>query len=436
MFGCDLIKKTKRKKKKIKKRGKHKLERQNKVTTKLSIIIFLITLYILIFIFGENNTNLEQYQAAILPEIKSYEKNINLNPEVIYEFRKINCDNKLIEENPKFEKSKNPDVSVIMIIYNQAHCIYKGIRSIQNQSLKNIEIILVDGCSQDNSTEVIKEFQKEDPRIILIAHDTNKGMLNARVDGVREAKGKYITILDGDDALSQKDILKNCLFIAQKGKFDVVEFKAKGFRYGKPVNVVYDYTYRNASHIIYQPELKTKFLDQMGDSNNNWLFNRVIWGKFIENKFFKKVIQFIGPEYTDDFINGADDTLLALSVFRLAKSYYITNEMGYYCSYDEKNGQFPKLENKVCKVNNKIKNLGYYKFFKFVINKIADDDKLKIMEFTDLSRLTPHLENRPDFDDRHYKVISYVHDKMLEWNCLNKGQKDYIIKLKDQFKRN
>ena len=403
--------------------------------TKLPIILFLFILYLLnIYIIGKNNRNLEEYQASVLPEIKSYENNINSDMETLYEFRKINCDNKLIEENPKFEKSKNPDVSVIMIVYNQAHCIYKGLRSVQNQSLKNIEIILVDGCSQDNTTEVIKEYQKEDPRIILISHDTNKGMLNARVDGVREAKGKYITILDGDDALSHKGILEHLFYIAQKGKFDVVEFKAKGFSNGRPVNYVYDYSNRNASHIIYQPELQTKFLDQYGP-NSYGLFNRVIWGKLIENKLFKKVIKFIGPEYTDDFINDADDSLLALSVFHLAKSYYITNEMGYYCSYDEKNNRFPKLENKICKANNKIKNLGYYKFFKFVVDKISDNDKKRSMVFNDLVKLTPHLENKPDFDDRHYKVISHVHDKMLKWDCLNKEQKDYIIKLKEQFKK-
>ena len=60
-------------------------------------------------------------------------------------------------------------------MYNQAHHIHKGLRSVQNQSLKNIEIIIVDDCSLDNSTEVIKEYQKEEPRIILISHDTNKG---------------------------------------------------------------------------------------------------------------------------------------------------------------------------------------------------------------------------------------------------------------------
>ena len=158
---------------------------------------------------------IEQIQANVLPEIKSFENSINLNQQIFYEFRKINSENKLIEENPNFQKSNNPDITVVMTMYNQAHCIYKGLRSVQNQSFKNIEIIIVDDCSEDNSTDVIKEYQKEDPRIILITHDANESRMKARTDGIRAAKGKYITIIDGDDAFIHKDILKHSFFIAQ-----------------------------------------------------------------------------------------------------------------------------------------------------------------------------------------------------------------------------
>ena len=81
-------------------------------------------------------------------------------------FVRIN-DNKLIKGNVKFKKSINPDITVIITIYNQAHCIHKCLRSVQNQSLKNLEIIIIDDCSLDNSIEIIKNYQKEDERIIL-----------------------------------------------------------------------------------------------------------------------------------------------------------------------------------------------------------------------------------------------------------------------------
>ena len=203
---------------------------------------------------------IEQIQANVLPEIKSFENSINLNQQIFYEFRKINSENKLIEENPNFQKSNNPDITVVMTMYNQAHCIYKGLRSVQNQSFKNIEIIIVDDCSEDNSTDVIKEYQKEDPRIILITHDANESRMKARTDGIRAAKGKYITIIDGDDAFIHKDILKHSFFIAQKANLDVVEFKGSGHQNGRPVNVVYQYN-NEYSKIIFLSLLTTIVTD-------------------------------------------------------------------------------------------------------------------------------------------------------------------------------
>ena len=53
---------------------------------------------------------------------------------------------KFIEQNPNFQKSENPILTVIMTMHNQAHCIHKCLRSIKNQSIKNIEILIIDDC--------------------------------------------------------------------------------------------------------------------------------------------------------------------------------------------------------------------------------------------------------------------------------------------------
>jgi len=253
-----------KKKPKFNLRTRKKIKKKSSIIlqNKLFIILFLIISYITLYLFNKRKIPLEQYHTTVLPEIISYENNLNLNTKIFDEFRRINSENKLIEDNITFKKSNTPDITVIMTMYNQAHCIYKGLRSVQNQSFKNIEIIIVDDCSEDNSTEVIKEFQKEDPRILLILHDTNEGEIKSRTDGIRKAKGKYITIIDGDDALIHKDILNDSFFIAQKGKLDVVQFKGKGYSKGRPVNTVYNFFKKNFSNIIYQPELRTKFIEQ------------------------------------------------------------------------------------------------------------------------------------------------------------------------------
>ena len=261
-------------------------------------------------------------------------------------------------------------------MYNQAHCIYKGLRNVQNQSIKNLEIIIVDDCSEDNSTEVIKEYQKEDPRIVLIIHDANESRMKPRTDGIWKAKGKYITIIDGDDALIHKDILKNSLFIAQKANLDVVEFKGSGHRYGRPVNVVYQYN-DEYSNIIYQPELRNKFIRKIG--NIYELFNTIIWAKLIKNEVFQKTLEYIGSEYVDDYSNEYEDVIMAEGIFHVAKSYYIMKEIGYYNSYDEKDNGYPLTKKGKCKIKNIIKKFALIKFYKFLVEKNNKNDIEKQM---------------------------------------------------------
>ena len=343
-------------KKKIKYKFKFRLNKKkfllNYSLYKSFIIFFLISLYGYYIIYNNNQAKIITVKDSIFQEIVSFENNLNLTPQIFDEFRKINCDNKLLEENIKFKKSWFPDISIIITIYNQAEFIHKALRSVQNQSLKNIEIIFIDDCSLDNSLEIIKEYQKEDERIILISHDTNEGEIKSRTDGIRKAKGKYITIIDGDDALTHKDILKNSLYIAQKANLDVVEFISRiYFRKHKPKN--YDYASLNVTHILYQPELKEKFFQKI-DKNRYYLMNRVIWAKLIKRKVFKQLLDYIGSEYVDDYINEAEDTLMAVGLFNFAKSYYVMKEVGYYYSSEGKK-QAKIIENKVCKVNNKLK---------------------------------------------------------------------------------
>ena len=209
-----------------------------------------------------------------------------------------------------------------MTVYNQAHCLHKCLRSIQNQSIKNIEIIIIDDCSLDNTTEVIKEYQKEDPRIVLISHHSNEGTIKSRTDGIRKAKGRYITIIDGDDSLIYKDILKHSLYIALKANIDAVEFKHAIINEGKIKRVINNYSFTNTTKIIYQPELRTKFIFIQ---NKNAFFNRnrLICGKLIKNELFQKMLMYIGNKYTEDYIIEAEDTIMAISLFHLANSYYI-----------------------------------------------------------------------------------------------------------------
>ena len=97
-------------------------------------------------------------------------------------------------------------VSVVIPIYNVEKYIKRCVESIQNQSIRDIEIILVDDCTPDASIEIIKGLALQDNRIKILHHIDNKGPMCARETGYMVANGEYITFCDGDDSLPENSL--------------------------------------------------------------------------------------------------------------------------------------------------------------------------------------------------------------------------------------
>lgn len=94
-------------------------------------------------------------------------------------------------------KIKTPTVTVIIPTYNRAHLVGRAIQSVLNQTYQDLEIILVNDGSTDNTEEIVKVFN--DDRIRYIRHDENKGAAAARNTGIEAALGEYIAFQDSDD---------------------------------------------------------------------------------------------------------------------------------------------------------------------------------------------------------------------------------------------
>lgn len=90
-----------------------------------------------------------------------------------------------------------PLISAIIPTHNRAELLARAIQSVQRQTYPNLEIIVVDDASDDQTRELVERV--EDPRIRYIRHDTNRGGSAARNTGIRAATGDFITFLDDDD---------------------------------------------------------------------------------------------------------------------------------------------------------------------------------------------------------------------------------------------
>lgn len=91
------------------------------------------------------------------------------------------------------------EVSVIMPSFNSERFIEESIRSIQNQTYSNWELIITDDCSTDNTINLIEQLQEKDERIRLYKLSKNKGAGCSRNNSIKMSKGRYIAFCDSDD---------------------------------------------------------------------------------------------------------------------------------------------------------------------------------------------------------------------------------------------
>lgn len=135
-------------------------------------------------------------------------------------------------------------VSIIVPIYNTGELLRSSLDSILTQSYKNLEIILVDDGSTDNSGQIIDEYQKKDARVIAL-HQANAGQAGARNAGIRLARGEFISFIDGDDSVNEDFIAK-----LVKKMTDDVGLAMTG--------MAYHYVKQNVTKNVYIKKLRSK----------------------------------------------------------------------------------------------------------------------------------------------------------------------------------
>ena len=113
-------------------------------------------------------------------------------------------------------------VSVILPVYNPGSGLVKCLKCLQNQSLKEIEMIFIDDCGQDKAKEIIREAKQKDPRIILLENSENMGAGRTRNRGIEAASGEYLSFIDPDDYVSE-DFLELLYKKAEETGADIVK---------------------------------------------------------------------------------------------------------------------------------------------------------------------------------------------------------------------
>ncbi|MBU8586943.1 glycosyltransferase [Priestia megaterium] len=184
-----------------------------------------------------------------------------------------------------------PTVSIIVPVYNVENYLVKCVNSILNQTLDNIEIILINDGSTDSSGEICNDFARIDERVSVI-HQKNGGLSDARNTGLDVAKGKFVAFVDSDDYI-HKDMYRLLVKTIEESECDIAEAGYKEVFEDTPYDdkVVYDdkvskRTYSGKSAIA------STIMDH--DCRNyvwNKLYKRELWkhSRFPYGKLFEDV---------------------------------------------------------------------------------------------------------------------------------------------------
>ena len=207
-------------------------------------------------------------------------------------------------------------ISVIVPIYNVEKYLPTCIESILNQTYKDLEILLVDDGSTDNSGRICDKYAKQDNRCIVI-HQQNKGVSETRNTGLNLAKGEYISFIDGDDYIHPQmlEVLHKTLL---KGDYDFSMVLYKEVYTKEKFPTISNYVYQEITqdqliYNLYNSSLKENIYPEINF--------HVVW-----NKLYKK--SFIG---TLSFIKtSSEDTVFNNSLYLKCKRAITINQKMYY----------------------------------------------------------------------------------------------------------
>jgi len=188
--------------------------------------------------------------------------------------------------------NKNPLVSIIIPVYNDAEFLRECLDSAVNQTLKDIEIICVNDASTDNSLEIMNEYAAKDKRVRVINRSENGSALMARKDGIMAARGDFTMFLDGDDYLVP-NACETAYNLILKNDVDILRFSYIRHNYGEDgsiSNIQVVNPDSEGSNVLHGREMIQNFC-LVGKNIDSYLWNKI----------FKTNLLKIAHSQMDDF---------------------------------------------------------------------------------------------------------------------------------------
>ena len=279
----------------------------------------------------------------------------------------------------------NPEVTVIVPVYNSEKYIKKCIESILNQTFKKFELLIINDGSKDNSQKIIEEYQKKDPERIVIVNQENKGVSRTRNEAIKMANGKYLMFIDNDDYID-KDYIETFVNAIKENDLDVV---LGGYR---------------------RPNEEGKVIKELHLKDEEWSKFMIFapWAKIYKKEYL------INNDITFLPVNIGEDVYFNIQAMFLSEKIKIIDYVGYNWFFNTKS-----VSNTVQK---NIKNLQVYdllnKCYYVIKEKKILEKNYEIMEM---------------YFIRYIVWVLLFSIKKLDYKTINEEYKKYFLGLKKNF---
>ena len=370
--------------------------------------------------FKEQNINQNNKSERITELIRSNNSFIRFN---INDYYSLCLNEKLISNISDSIFNYKPLISILVISYNKKDVILKSIRSIQNQSLKNIEIIIVDDCSTDKSNEMFKYLLETDKRIRIFKHLKNMGAWRSRLDAFLYSNAPYVIHFDAGDFYADNFVLEDMYNLISKNNLDSVRF---AFRLTKNKNHL-----TNHDRLITFRKRETKILyGRRSFSVYGFKFG-TIWNRLTKANVFNKGLDYLDEYILNSYKNIFEDRWWNTMANNASNTYLMTNRIGYIYLREPNGEGHIRIGDK--KINDKsIKEIILFFLFDYNL-AYSKSDKHDIINNL---RLFNSHKNKLSFDDLQSNFPPYKHllKSLINDKYVSKANKIFLLSLKHNIK--
>lgn len=305
----------------------------------------------------------------------------------------------------------NPKISIIVPCYNTEQYLAACLESLIHQTYKNIEIIVVNDHSPDNSIAILENYKQRDDRIIILHHEKNEGLFKARLTGIRHASGEFVCFVDSDDTISI-DWIRSLVVAALKEDADIVV--------GNTVNVENNWKHYFNNSINFTKfkkplegnDILIKFFEQKG-ACYHW---HTIWNKLYSLSLWKTALPHL--EKQTKHLIMTEDIAFTVVLFFFAKKLIFKNCDCYF--YYKRDGASTDKANNKTKLIKTLSDVGTV--FDFLENFLTSqtNDLTLLQGLSDLKnkyfRIWCHtvIEDYPGNKEIQQSILSIFKKNMLE----------------------